>query len=347
MPSISIIVPVYNTSQFLAQCLDSLVNQTYQDIEIVCINDGSTDDSLDVLRRYEQSYDTVRVINRGNGGVSSARNAGLEAATGDYLMFVDSDDWVDTDYCARMMEVALTHDADCVMCSYAKEFGKKSVEEHVFPESFQKQGNDVQDDLRLRLFGPIGTDLQSPHHVDLITAVWMQLFKAEMCEGVRFTDLSVIGTSEDLLYQVEVYKNCNSFAYIDEPMYHYRKTNTGSITTQYKAELFERWQNLYAMMEDIVTRESLGDVYSKALDNRIACQLIGLGLNEVGASVSLLQKSKRLKHIISHPRYIRALSQLDTSCMPAHWKMFFSLLKKKKVALIVYLLEVMQLIRNK
>lgn len=95
MPLISIIVPVYNVEFFLAKCLDSLINQTYSNIEIICINDGSTDSSLEILQQYKKQSSKIKIISTDNRGLASARNLGLNNASGDFLTFVDSDDWLD------------------------------------------------------------------------------------------------------------------------------------------------------------------------------------------------------------------------------------------------------------
>jgi glycosyltransferase involved in cell wall biosynthesis len=95
MPKVSIVIPVYNVEKYLRQCLDSVVNQTLKDIEIICVNDGSTDNSLQILEEYANKDDRIKIINKDNGGLSSARNAGLEIATGVYIGFVDSDDYIE------------------------------------------------------------------------------------------------------------------------------------------------------------------------------------------------------------------------------------------------------------
>ena len=92
---ISIIVPVYNSELYLKKCLDSIISQTYKNIEIICIEDHSSDDSLRILREYEKKDQRIKVIQKANEGVSLARNAGLDVARGDYVLFVDSDDWID------------------------------------------------------------------------------------------------------------------------------------------------------------------------------------------------------------------------------------------------------------
>ena len=112
MELVSIIVPVYNCAQFLNRCMDSLVNQTLKDIEIICINDGSTDNSPEILQEYAAKDSRIKIINKENGGLSSARNRGLAAAQGEYLGFVDSDDWVDLDFFEKLYNAAKKYDTD-------------------------------------------------------------------------------------------------------------------------------------------------------------------------------------------------------------------------------------------
>lgn len=105
MPKISIIVPVYNTEKYLKKCLDSLINQTFKDIEIVIINDGSTDNSEKIIKEYEQKYsDKIKSYKKENGGLSSARNYGISKANGEYIAFVDSDDYVDLEVFDKLKE---------------------------------------------------------------------------------------------------------------------------------------------------------------------------------------------------------------------------------------------------
>ena len=111
-PLVSVIIPVYNVERYLAQCLDSVSHQTYQNLEIICVNDGSRDGSPDILRRYADEDARIQVIDKANGGVSRARNDALDCACGEYIMFVDSDDWVEPDACENAVNTMREYDAD-------------------------------------------------------------------------------------------------------------------------------------------------------------------------------------------------------------------------------------------
>ena len=118
MPKISVIVPVYNVEQYLPQCLDSIINQTFKDIEIICINDGSTDNSGKILEQYAQKDDRIKVIHQENKGISMVRNIGVEATTGEWISFIDSDDYIDKDFYKTLLSAAQKSGADVVQCGY-------------------------------------------------------------------------------------------------------------------------------------------------------------------------------------------------------------------------------------
>lgn len=118
MAEVSIIVPVYNVEKYLARCLDSITSQTFPDIEIVCINDGSTDRSADILKHYAKFDKRIAIITKPNGGLSSARNAGLEVVTGKYIMFVDSDDWIFPEAVEKLYDNAEKNNSDMVLFDY-------------------------------------------------------------------------------------------------------------------------------------------------------------------------------------------------------------------------------------
>lgn len=122
---VSVIVPVYNTENFLARCLESLINQTLQDIEIICVNDGSTDNSAKILEDFAQKDERIQIINQVNQGLSEARNNGIKIAQGEFIGFVDSDDWVSLDFFEKLYKTAIKYNAE-IACTEAKRTdGKK------------------------------------------------------------------------------------------------------------------------------------------------------------------------------------------------------------------------------
>lgn len=119
-PKVSVIIPVYNVERFLPRCLDSIVAQTLREIEIICVDDGSPDRSADILKRYAAQDGRIRIISQENRGLGGARNRGFDAATGEFILYVDSDDWIDSDYCEKLYAAAVEADADVACCSIRK-----------------------------------------------------------------------------------------------------------------------------------------------------------------------------------------------------------------------------------
>ena len=135
MKKVSIIVPVYNTYDKIDKCIERIINQTYKNIELLLINDGSTDNSIKKLKKYEKKYDFIKVIDKKNEGVSKTRNLGIKEACGDYIMFIDNDDYIDIDYVENYINVALENNSDVVIGGFrrvdydGKEKYKKSLKD--------------------------------------------------------------------------------------------------------------------------------------------------------------------------------------------------------------------------
>lgn len=134
MQKVSVIIPVYNVEKYLARCLDSVINQTLKDIEIICVNDGSTDNSAQILEEYAQKDNRVKVVEQVNGGLSSARNTGMKYVTGEFLGFVDSDDFVEKDFYEKLYNAAKSENAEIACAGIIRENRRKSKE----PVKFDK-----------------------------------------------------------------------------------------------------------------------------------------------------------------------------------------------------------------
>lgn len=168
MDLISVIIPVYNTAEYLPRCLDSVLNNTYRNLEVICINDGSTDNSAEILQQYAQQDSRIVIITQENAGVSAARNAGLDRATGDFVAFIDSDDWVQLSSFERFIGSQKKYDADIVACNFMKSYGDELIESMLVCE---EQLLNVQDVL---------------HNAQLKRVVWGKMYRRELLRMVRF-----------------------------------------------------------------------------------------------------------------------------------------------------------------
>ena len=129
---ITVIIPIYNVSKYLKNCLESVINQTYKNLEIICINDGSTDNSLQILKEYKERDERIIIIDKKNAGVSAARNDGIEKASGEYLFCVDGDDYIDEDFFEKFYNNAKKNDSDLVVLSSFWNLDKRINKNHGF-----------------------------------------------------------------------------------------------------------------------------------------------------------------------------------------------------------------------
>lgn len=321
---ISIIIPVYNAAQYLPQCLDSVIGQTYSNLEIICINDGSTDTSSAILHHYATQDSRMVVIDQPNRGISATRNRGLSAATGDYILFVDSDDWIDIETCSQAMAAIQETHADLVFWSYTREFGSTS-KARFFHWDNGMEFNKIQivSELQRRQCGLVGPELAYPEAADSLVTVWGKLYSAHVLRrsNVRFEDIQLIGT-EDTLFNFYVLGYFEKAVYLKHPFYHYRKTES-SFTRCYRPQLVKQWHTLFERMESYIQSAQLPEIFTEALNNRIAMSILGLGLNVLCSSCSPMKQISMLQVLLRDPQYRQAVSKLKLNFFPMHWKVFY------------------------
>lgn len=325
---ISIVVPIYNVDKYLNQCIDSLINQTYKNLEIILVNDGSVDNCPKICDEYAAKDNRVKVIHKVNGGISDARNKGIIASTGEYMMFVDSDDWIELDTCELLLENIKSNKSDISMCSYVREFNKKSLPKIIFNRDMVFDESECKNIYR-RLFGLTGEQLSNPENADSICPVWMKLYKSSLIKGnnILFKDIKNIGTYEDGIFNIYVFKYVKKASFINKYLYHYRKTNEESITSKYKENLLIQWVNLFQIMSNYIDENKLDDSFREALNNRIALSILGLGINICLSDKNMLYKIKEIKKIINIPMFKKSYKHLILKNFPIHWKVFYGFAK--------------------
>lgn len=346
---ISIIVPVYNSELYLKKCLDSIISQTYENIEIICIDDNSSDDSLRILQEYEKKDQRIKVLQKANEGVSLARNAGLDVARGDYILFVDSDDWIDRCTCEVALQKILEETADLVMWSYIRERETESSKKQIFDCDIIFEGKKVQEKLHRRMIGIVEDELTHPENADALCTVWGKLYCKSIISAnhIRFYDIRKIGTYEDGLFNLEYLKYVQKAIFLNQYFYHYRRTNVNSITGAYNANLGRQWDTLFHIMDKYIEQNELNEKYQEALRNRISLSLIPRGINEMTNDCSVGMKMAKIKEIISQRSYIAAIKSLKIQYMPIHWKVFFRAAKWKNTFIILIMLIAIQKIRGR
>lgn len=345
-PLVSVIIPVYRAEKYLKQCVQSVLRQTYPNLEIILVNDGSPDNCPVLCDALAAQNNRINVIHKANEGAAFARKAGLDAASGQYVLFLDGDDWLDTDVVSMCVEVAQRDHADCVLFGYIREYPGKSIPNPLFSQDFSYDRKLSEEKIHRRIVGLVGEELREPQRIDNLSSFCMRLLRTEVARRGRFVSDREIGTSEDTIFNLYALDGCR-ISYINQCFYHYRKANAQSITTAHKADLAEKWDVMYSVVQEYIGGSGKDEAYRTPFLNRVACGMIGLGLNEISSSTNLRQKSRRLKAILSKPLYTEAFAQLDTSYCGFKWKMFFLLCKRKVAFPLAVLLQIMNYLRSR
>ncbi len=240
MRKVSVIVPVYNGEKYLKRCLDSLVNQTYSMMEIIACDDGSRDGSVAILDAYALNYPQLKVIHKTNGGVSSARNAALSQASGDYIGFVDCDDYVDLTMYEKMVNKLESGNYDLVGVNTNALYPNKTL---VIDSGLQENAGNKH------------------LLIDAYAVLWNKLYKADLLKGLVMKEGYVY---EDVLYLYQVYPRVNKVGRVEETLYYYPQ-NANSITYTYSDSLY----NLVDNLDDIINyyqKHQLYQAYQEELE---------------------------------------------------------------------------------
>lgn len=347
-PLVSIIVPVYNVEKYLEKCVNSLIDQTYQNLEIILVDDGSKDSSGILCDRFANQDKRIKVIHKPNEGLSSARKAGIDALTGEYVMIVDGDDWIDEDTVSSCVQKIVEYpNVQCVLFSYIKEYQRNSIPIHVLDKTEHFGKRLVVEKIYRRLFGLFSEELNHPERMNNIESCCMKLYEASIIRKGKFFDTKEVGSSEDALFNIYALFDLEEAYYIDKNFYHYRKV-AESITNSYRPQLVEQWGKLFDIIENIIVEKKLGKDYMLALNNRIALSICGIGMNELSnPNEKMFGHIRNIRKYINSPRYIRAVRQLELRRMPITWKVFMLSCKGRLSVCVYAILVVMTYLKKR
>lgn len=237
-PIITVVVPVYNVSDYVPKCLDSLVSQTADNIEIIVVDDGSTDDSGKICDTYAKSHDNVKVIHVENGGLSKARNIGINAAHGEFIGFVDGDDWVEPEFYQNLLNLIVANNSDLSSCGVKYDYD--NGEQQLYKEDIVNVSDQEQ------IYKLLINDK------NIYGYACNKLFKTEVVKQILFDE--ELYSSEDIDFCSKYAMKCESMAYNHSELYHYRQ-RIGSMTGEFayswrKLSVIEAYQRLINVYEE-------------------------------------------------------------------------------------------------
>lgn len=270
---VSVIVPVYNAEKTIKKAVCSILNQSYTNLEIILINDGSMDNSLNLCIEFAEKDNRVVVLNQNNTGVSSARNMGLEVAQGDFCCFIDSDDWIEKDYIERLVQGMQS--VDCVIAGYTREVGGDENPSHLMNRIYELKN--ISDTQICPLF-----------YYGFIHPCWNKLFKMSIINENHIKFDTSIHISEDSIFCINYLIKCEKIFTMDLVSYHYCiNKELDSLSKKVYSNIFEIYEKVFLILKDLLERGKCSD----NLQEKILVQTI---YPQVYVSVLKILKDKEL-----------------------------------------------------
>lgn len=297
MPELSIVIPVYNGGKYIQQCYEGIASQSFSDWEAIFVDDGSVDDSPSILDGISSSDSKVRVIHKANGGTATARNAGLDVASGKYITFLDCDDEIKGDMYEKMVDLMNSTNADMGVCGFFFKLEKDNgdttyLEEKYYPTSCYKNQDEIKEHL---------VDMWDS---DLLSNVWNKLYRMDLIrqKSLRYRDGHVY--TEDRVFNRQFIENCNSIAFTSECLYYYVRERVGSTTERYRDDSFVIRNKEYNEFKAHYKTLGIWNEKSREYTSREFIERIAGCIENVfhaGKLLSTKEKYQRIKYMVQHP----------------------------------------------
>lgn len=335
---VSIIVPVFNVEKYLSRCMDSLMYQTLRDIEIILVDDGSPDSSPKMCDNFAIIDSRIKVIHKKNGGLGFARNSGLEIATGEFVAFVDSDDYVDLNMYETLYNQAKKYNLDTLFCGFNNVDKKNNV--HRVSEVDSLKIFDSQQKIENFLLDMIGTEPNHPVDRKYQMSVWHAIYSRNSIvnNSIQFCSEKEF-ISEDIIFHIDYLQKVNKIGIIPNPMYFYcENIDSTSLTKTFREDRFEKYVILY---KEICSRLPHLDINNRA--NRF---LIGYTRTLIfllhDYKLTFYKKNEILKSICSNSIWEPIFKLYDYNKLPFFQKLIFYILKKR----LTYILILISLVKK-
>lgn len=334
---VSIIVPIYNVEQYLDRCMQSLLNQTLDGIEIIMVDDESPDRCPQLCEEYKAKYPNVKVVHKKNEGLGFARNSGLEVAEGEYVAFIDSDDFVDTDMFQNLYEYGVKHRCDAVFCGY----NIYKDAEHI--RRIQENADYVLcqgDDVRQVLLDMVGPKPDYHSDAKLLMSVWRAIYSRKVIEENRLQFVSErIYIAEDIMWHLDFLPCCHCVGLIPQTHYYYCMNGT-SLTRTYRADRFKKELFLYHTQEKKLLEAGFSEEEFRVRLNRQLLMKTRGCISQQVAFISQLGYSKarnNIRDIILEPEIQTIMKTYPYEQLPLRHKLFFLLVKLHLCGLLILL----------
>lgn len=328
--SVTVVIPVYNVEQYLRRCVDSLLVQDYTSLEIILVDDGSPDHSGQICDEYAAKYDNISVIHKPNGGLSSARKAGWKTATGDMIVFVDSDDYVAPDYIRKLTEPFADEDVQLSICSYATQMDGKIIPSDLPYTRPVIENEEIVSSYILPIIGLI----TQKGALNLPGFVPIRMYRRELFEDGDFVSEREYFTEDVVMNILYGGRITGRIAVVNEPLYFYC-VNPGSLTLRYRENAFGMLMACHNLCENLTSNFGVDAIdISRRLDANMTA-VITYSIYNIGRIRNYKRFKSELKAIFNHPK-VKALFQSGNWPKVATWHKIIYAAYRTKAYFILY-----------
>ena len=338
-PKVSIIVPIYNVENYLPCCVNSLLNQTLKDIEIILVDDESPDHCSAICDEYAKQDHRVKVIHKKNEGVSNARNSGLEIATGEYIAFVDSDDYVELNTYQKLYTLMTDTKADVVYFDYQRFDNLGNTWTELNNRKEKEKRYQTENNIRRFMLDMIANTPSEKYYQDIMVSVWRALYHSNIIKmhEIKFKERGLF--VEDLQFNLDFLLHSTSVITISDVFYYWR-TYTSSYTNTVKLDYFEKNYFYYQYLLEMLRKNNFGiEGYLRATRFFIGISNGNMRHN-INSSLTKKEKIQWLKKVVNHPIWRKIASSYPYKKLPWRQSLQFYLLQKGFFHLLYYILVI-------
>ena len=327
---ISVIVPIYNCEKKLNRCIESILNQSYKELEIILVNDGSTDDSLKICNQYKEKDSRIKVVNKENAGVFAARNTGIECAQGKYIQFVDSDDYIEKDMCTMLVKAMENTEADMVLSGFYHRYLNEDIVK--VPKGKENSA------LNKKEFAESFLEL---YQQGFLNMPWNKLYKKELIRKKFKENLSL---GEDLLFNLKYMEMAEKIAVVEEPLYYYiQERGNANLSAKKREDKLEIAEYICRETEKFYHE----NLQQQGKEEIIYSRMVSEVLCDIAESVydKEITKSKfaDMAEKYSRNEYLKEINK-NISCLPADLKILNVFFRKKRIRSLWWLCHMRKLV---
>ena len=337
VPLVSVVVPVYNAARTLEKCVDSLTSQTFDDVEILLINNGSTDNSLDVCKEIAGKDSRIKVIDISEKGVSAARNRGIELATGEFVTFVDADDWIDPDVCKLFADLNAKHNYDlfCYSAQYHKK--GKTTTTHLFGKDIELLSQNQKEELQIKVFAPQAPIFSYKMNTRFAGSACGKFYKREILQknNLRFATETII--SEDVFFNTLSLDYFHRIGYTKRYFYHYEQSD-GSAQNKYRPNSDKYFLFVIEKIQEWLRKTKKNQHFIDAANCLFVHYIFGIlkeGLFHKDNQSRNHQKKEMFCQLVSNTLFLKALRNANLRYFSLSERILLLLLKRRKYVLVM------------